>query len=104
MSGEQFECEWRTSPSLHGGRARISLSPQRAQYKRRSSNTTPFTNLGTAARISCSQRVALSWHALKKLASVGKDLDAFSLETVTMFYQDAELSGFRLPTSSLAGE
>jgi transaldolase len=33
---------------------------------------------------------------LKKLAIVGKDLDAFSLETVRMFHGDAEAAGFRL--------
>jgi transaldolase len=33
---------------------------------------------------------------LNKLASVGKDLDAFSLETVKMFHGDAVAAGFRL--------
>jgi len=34
---------------------------------------------------------------LKKLPLVGKDLAAFSLETVEMFYTDALASGFRVP-------
>jgi transaldolase len=33
---------------------------------------------------------------LNKLASVGKDLDAFSLETVKMFHGDAAAAGFQL--------
>ena len=33
---------------------------------------------------------------LKKLALVGKDLDEFSLETVQMFYDDAQKAGYRL--------
>ena len=35
---------------------------------------------------------------LKKLALVGKDLDAFSLETVAMFYRDACAAGFSIDT------
>lgn len=33
---------------------------------------------------------------LKKLALVGKDLDAYSLETVEMFYKDATAAGFSI--------
>ncbi len=33
---------------------------------------------------------------LKKTASLGKDLDTFSLETVKMFYEDARRSGFSI--------
>ena len=35
---------------------------------------------------------------LKKLSSVGKDLDEFSLETVKMFHDDAQHAGYRLHT------
>lgn len=34
---------------------------------------------------------------LKKLALVGKDLNEFSRETVTMFYRDAQAAGYRIP-------
>ena len=34
---------------------------------------------------------------LKKLSLVGKDLDAFSLETVEMFYNDAQAAGYTIP-------
>lgn len=33
---------------------------------------------------------------LKKLSLVGKDLDAYSLETVEMFYKDAQAAGFSI--------
>lgn len=36
---------------------------------------------------------------LKKLSLVGKDLDAYSLETVEMFYTDATASGFGIKVS-----
>lgn len=37
---------------------------------------------------------------LKKLELVGKDLDAYSLETVRMFYADAQAAGFSLPPAA----
>jgi transaldolase len=33
---------------------------------------------------------------LKKLKTLGKDLNQFSLETVQMFYDDAQSSGFKI--------
>jgi transaldolase len=39
---------------------------------------------------------------LKKLALVGKDLDAYSLETVEMFYRDATAAGFGITTRAAA--
>lgn len=39
---------------------------------------------------------------LKKLALVGKDLDAYSLETVEMFHKDATAAGFRIATAAAA--
>ena len=39
---------------------------------------------------------------LKKLPLVGKDLDAYSLETVKMFYNDARAAGFTIRTPALA--
>jgi transaldolase len=40
--------------------------------------------------------ITLTRDVLKKLASLGKDLDAFSLETVRMFHNDAAAAGFFL--------
>jgi transaldolase len=39
---------------------------------------------------------------LKKLSLVGKDLDAYSLETVEMFYKDAKAAGYRIATRAAA--
>lgn len=40
--------------------------------------------------------ITASADVLKKLSSVGKDLDEFSLETVKMFHDDARQAGYRL--------
>jgi transaldolase len=39
---------------------------------------------------------------LKKLSLVGKDLDAYSLETVEMFYKDANAAGYSIATRAAA--
>ncbi len=39
---------------------------------------------------------------LKKLSLVGKDLGAYSLETVEMFYKDASAAGYRIATRTAA--
>jgi transaldolase len=39
---------------------------------------------------------------LKKLALVGKDLDAYSLETVDMFFKDARAAGYSIQTADRA--
>jgi transaldolase len=39
---------------------------------------------------------------IKKLSLIGKDQDAYSLETVKMFYNDATAAGFRIDTPALA--
>ena len=39
---------------------------------------------------------------LKKLQLVGKDLDAYSLETVEMFYQDAKAAGYTIRSRAAA--
>jgi transaldolase len=39
---------------------------------------------------------------LKKLLLVGKDLDKYSLETVEMFYKDAQAAGFTIRTKAAA--
>lgn len=40
--------------------------------------------------------ITLTTDMLKKLENIGKSLDEFSLETVKMFYDDANLSGYKL--------
>jgi transaldolase len=39
---------------------------------------------------------------IKKLSLVGKDLDAYSLETVEMFYKDAKTAGYSITTRAAA--
>jgi transaldolase len=52
-------------------------------------------NLFHADAIGC-QIITVTNDILKKLELVGKDLDRYSLETVQMFYRDAQSAGFTL--------
>jgi transaldolase len=52
-------------------------------------------NVYQADRIGC-HIITATADILKKLSLAGKDLGAYSLETVQMFYQDASASGYRL--------
>jgi transaldolase len=52
-------------------------------------------NLIQAAEIGC-DIITVTPDLLKKLELVGKDLGAFSLETVQMFFRDAQAAGFQL--------
>ncbi|HZL18427.1 MAG TPA: transaldolase [Polyangia bacterium] len=52
-------------------------------------------NLIQAAEIGC-DIITVTPDLLKKLELVGKDLSAFSLETVQMFFRDAQAAGYQL--------
>jgi transaldolase len=52
-------------------------------------------NIVQAAEIGC-DIITVTPDLLKKLELVGKDLGDFSLETVQMFFRDAEAAGFKL--------
>jgi len=52
-------------------------------------------NIVQADAIGC-DIITVTHDLLKKLPSIGKDLDQFSLETVQMFYNDASAAGYRL--------
>ena len=56
-------------------------------------------NIFQADEVGC-HIITVTNDILKKLSLVGKDLDAYSLETVKMFYKDAHAAGF---TASPAG-
>lgn len=43
--------------------------------------------------------ITVTYDVLRKLGSVGKDLNEFSLETVKMFYDDATKAGFKIQTA-----
>ncbi len=55
-------------------------------------------NIFHAEAVGC-QVITVTHEILGKLAQVGKDLDEFSLETVQMFYRDAQRAGFRIESS-----
>ena len=52
-------------------------------------------NIFQAEEIGC-QIITVTHDILKKLELVGKDLDEYSLDTVKMFYEDGQKSGFTL--------
>ncbi len=52
-------------------------------------------NIFHADEIGC-HVITVTHDILKKLALVGKDLDEYSLDTVKMFYADAQKAGFKL--------
>ena len=60
-------------------------------------------NIFQADEIGC-HIITVSDDILKKLYLVGKDLNQFSLETVKMFYEDAQKAGFQLDTTVLEKE
>jgi len=54
-------------------------------------------NIFQADDIGC-QIITVTNDVLAKLAMVGKDLDQYSLETVQMFYRDAQAAGYSIAT------
>ena len=56
-------------------------------------------NIFHAEAIGC-QIITVTNDILKKLNLVGKDLQEYSLETVKMFYDDAQKAGYQLDTSA----
>jgi transaldolase len=52
-------------------------------------------NIFQANEVGC-HIITVTPDVLKKLAGVGKDLTAFSLETVAMFYNDARTAGYTI--------
>ena len=52
-------------------------------------------NVVQAAQIGC-DIITVTHDLLKKLPTIGRDLDEFSLDTVRMFRRDAEQAGYSL--------
>jgi transaldolase len=48
--------------------------------------------------------ITVTTDVLRKLVLVGKDLQEYSLETVKMFYEDAQKAGYRLPVNGHRNE
>jgi transaldolase len=57
-------------------------------------------NIFQADAVGC-QIITATNDILAKLALVGKDLDEYSMETVSMFYRDASAAGFVIDTSPI---
>ena len=55
-------------------------------------------NIFQADEIGC-HIITVSHDVLAKLSLVGKNLNEYSLETVKMFYRDAQAAGFKIATS-----
>ncbi len=60
-------------------------------------------NIFQADAVGC-HIITVTNDVLKKLPLVGKDLSEFSLETVKMFYDDAQKAGFKLEVGERASE
>jgi len=58
-------------------------------------------NIFHADSIGC-QVITVTNDILKKLSLVGKDLEAYSLETVEMFYKDAKAAGYTIASRAAA--
>jgi transaldolase len=58
-------------------------------------------NVLQADEVGCGIITATS-DIIKKLALIGKDQDIYSLETVKMFYNDAQAAGFKIATPAFA--
>jgi transaldolase len=56
-------------------------------------------NIVQAAAIGC-HVITVTHDLLRKVSTLGKDLDEFSLETVKMFYADGQAAGYSLPTAA----
>ena len=59
-------------------------------------------NIVQADDIGC-HIITVTHDILKKLPTIGKDLDAFSLETVEMFHKDASAAAYTIATGPKAG-
>lgn len=58
-------------------------------------STRELLNVVQAASIGC-HIITVTHDLLKKLPALGRDLDEFSLDTVKMFYRDAQYAGYSL--------
>lgn len=73
----------------------IELMSQYPQLELIWASPRELLNIFQAHDIGC-HIITVTNDILKKLSLVGKDLDAYSLETVEMFYKDAQAAGFKL--------
>ena len=76
---------------------RLELSHYRLEHKAELlwASCREVYNIKQADDCGC-QIITVTPSILKKLKLAGKDLDEYSLETVKMFYDDAEAAGYTL--------
>jgi transaldolase len=78
--------------------AAVKLLEQRPRAELIWASPRELLNIFQADAIGC-HIITVTNDVLAKLALVGKDLDAYSLETVEMFYRDAKAAGFSIETA-----
>jgi len=71
------------------------LSCDHANVKVLWASTRELYNIFEAEQAGC-DIITLNKEIIKKIPLIGKDLGAFSLETVNMFHRDAEVAGYKL--------
>jgi transaldolase len=76
----------------------VKLLEQRPRAELIWASPRELLNIFQADAIGC-HIITVTNDVLAKLALVGKDLDAYSLETVEMFYRDAKAAGFSIETA-----
>jgi len=76
----------------------VKLLAQRPRAELIWASPRELLNIFHADAIGC-HIITVTNDVLAKLALVGKDLDAYSLETVEMFYRDAKAAGFSIETA-----
>ena len=77
----------------------VALLKDRPQAELLWASPRELLNIFQADDIGC-HIITVTHDVLAKLALVGKDLDGYSLETVAMFYRDAQTAAFTIPIGS----
>jgi transaldolase len=77
----------------------VSLLKDRPQAELLWASPRELLNIFQADEIGC-HIITVTGDVIRKLALVGKDLDGYSLETVAMFYRDAQTAAFTIPIGS----
>jgi transaldolase len=80
-------------------REAVSLLKERPKAQLLWASPRELLNIFQADEIGC-HVITVTGDVIRKLALVGKDLDGYSLETVAMFYKDAQTAAFTIPIGS----
>jgi transaldolase len=80
-------------------REAVSLLKERPKAELLWASPRELLNIFQADEIGC-HIITVTGDVIRKLALVGKDLDGYSLETVAMFYKDAQTAAFTIPIGS----